>query len=75
MQPDTGSSLPIQQPNGDWDAILAAARQLHDYDYEAQVDQDARDIHDAEERVRMLSIALAPISPPGYLQSGVLPPG
>jgi hypothetical protein len=37
---------------GDWDAVLAAAQQLQDYDYQAQVDQDACDIRDAEERLK-----------------------
>jgi hypothetical protein len=37
---------------GDWDAVLAATRQLQDYDYQAQVDQDACDIRDAEDRLR-----------------------
>ena len=37
---------------GDWDAALVAAQQLQDYDYLAQVDQDASDIRDAEERLK-----------------------
>jgi hypothetical protein len=37
---------------GDWDAALAAARQLQNYDYQAQADQDACDIRDAEDRLR-----------------------
>jgi hypothetical protein len=38
--------------NGDWDALLVAAQQLQDYDYQAQIDQDACDIRDAEERLK-----------------------
>ncbi|HBI45432.1 MAG TPA: hypothetical protein DDY78_21650 [Planctomycetales bacterium] len=34
--------------NGDWDALLVAAQQLQDYDYQAQIDQDACDIRAAE---------------------------
>jgi len=37
---------------GDWDALLNAAQHLRDYDYDAQRDQDARDIRDAEDRQR-----------------------
>ena len=37
----------VVQGKGDWDAVLAAAQQLSDYDYEAQADQDACDIRDA----------------------------
>jgi hypothetical protein len=37
---------------GDWDAALAATRHLQDYDYQAQVDQDACDVRDAEHRLR-----------------------
>jgi hypothetical protein len=37
---------------GDWDAVLAAVQQLQDYDYQAQVDQDACDLRDAEERLK-----------------------
>ena len=35
---------------GDWDTVLAAVQHLDDYDYQAQVDQDACDIRDAEGR-------------------------
>ena len=38
--------------NGDWDTLLAAVQHLEDYDYQAQVDQDACDIRDAEERLK-----------------------
>ena len=34
----------------DWDTVLAAVQQLQDYDYQAQVDQDACDIRDAMAR-------------------------
>jgi len=37
---------------GDWDAALAAAQHLEDYDYRAQTDQDACDIRDAKDRWR-----------------------
>ena len=37
---------------GDWDTVLAAVQHLDDYDYQAQVDQDARDIRDAEDRFK-----------------------
>jgi len=37
---------------GDWDALLDAAQQLRDYDYDAQRDQDVRDIRDAQDRRR-----------------------
>ena len=37
---------------GDWDALLVAVQHLEDYDYQAQVDQDARDILDAEARLK-----------------------
>ncbi len=40
------------QGKGDWDAVLVAAQQLQDYDYQAQVDQDACDFRDAEERLK-----------------------
>jgi hypothetical protein len=42
----------ITPGTGDWDAALAATRQLQDYDYQAQVDQDACDFRDAEDRLR-----------------------
>jgi hypothetical protein len=42
----------VNHGQGDWDALLAATQQLQDYDYQAQVDQDARDIRDAEERLK-----------------------
>ena len=38
--------------NGDWNVLLAAVQQLQDYDYQAQVDQDACDLRDAEERLK-----------------------
>ena len=37
---------------GDWDTVLRAVQQLQDYDYQAQVDQDACDIRDAEARLK-----------------------
>jgi hypothetical protein len=37
---------------GDWDAVLAAAQNLQDYDYQAQVEQVACDISDAEEQFK-----------------------
>lgn len=38
---------------GDWDAFERAAAALRDtYDYQAQADQDACDLRDAEERLR-----------------------
>ena len=37
---------------GDWDALLNATQHLTDYDYDAQPDQDARDIRDAQDRPR-----------------------
>src|SRR5579862_5850535 len=37
---------------GDWDALLKASQHLQDYDYDAQQDQDARDLRDAQERMR-----------------------
>jgi len=40
----------VNRGNGDWDAVLAAAQNLQDYDYQAQTDQDVCDIRDAEER-------------------------
>lgn len=36
---------------GDWDRALAAVQELRDYDYDAQRDQDACDIRDAQERL------------------------
>ena len=39
--------------NGDWDAFRRAAESLRDtYDYDAQADQDACDLRDAEERLK-----------------------
>jgi len=37
---------------GDWDTILAATQHLDGYDYQAQADQDACDLHDAEARLK-----------------------
>jgi hypothetical protein len=37
---------------GDWEAVLAAAHGLEDYDYEALADQDACDIRDAQDRLK-----------------------
>lgn len=37
---------------GDWDAVLRAAQQIRDYDYDAQRDQDACDVRDARDRAR-----------------------
>ncbi|MBO0698445.1 MAG: hypothetical protein J2P46_08630 [Zavarzinella sp.] len=53
-----GESAPagtgITPGQGDWDTVLAASRQLVDYDYQAQIDQDACDLRDMEEmRERM----------------------
>jgi hypothetical protein len=36
---------------GDWDAVLMASQQLRDYDYNAQRDQDARDLRDIQDRI------------------------
>jgi hypothetical protein len=33
---------------GDWDAVLMASQRLQDYDYDAQRDQDARDLGDIQ---------------------------
>jgi hypothetical protein len=39
--------------NGDWDAFRRAAESLrNNYDYDAQADQDACDLRDAEERLK-----------------------
>ena len=47
---DSNSTTPSVVPGtGDWDAVLAGCRQLTDYDYQAQIDQDARDIQDLRE--------------------------
>ena len=37
---------------GDWDEVLAATQNLKDYDYQAQIDQDACDIRNQEESLR-----------------------
>ena len=37
---------------GDWDSVMAAAQNLENYDYQAQIDQDACDIRDLEERLK-----------------------
>ena len=37
---------------GDWDEVLAASQNLKDYDYQAQIDQDACDLRDLKERLR-----------------------
>ena len=37
---------------GDWDEVLAATWNLEDYDYQAQIDQDACDLRDQEERLK-----------------------
>ena len=42
----------VVRGKGDWDAILAASQDLQDYDYQAQVDQDACDVRDAAERLK-----------------------
>ena len=48
-----GSETPQVVPGvGDWDAVLKGAQQLRDYDYEALSQQDARDIRDAQDRLR-----------------------
>jgi hypothetical protein len=51
---EPASPLPpgFRPGTGDWDTVLAATSKLQDYDYQAQVDQDACDIRDAEERLR-----------------------
>jgi hypothetical protein len=36
----------------EWEAVMAAAQSLHDYDYQAQADRDACDIGDAREQVK-----------------------
>jgi hypothetical protein len=36
----------------EWEAIMAAAQTLEDYDYQAKEDQDACDIRDAQERMK-----------------------
>ena len=43
---------PAVRGKGDWDAVLAASQRLQEYDYDARADQDARDIRDAEERLK-----------------------
>ena len=40
----------VLHTKGDWDTVLAAVQHLDDYDYQAQVDQDACDLRDAEGR-------------------------
>ncbi|HZL34779.1 MAG TPA: hypothetical protein VFC78_05675 [Tepidisphaeraceae bacterium] len=41
----------ITPGTGDWDHALAAIQKLHDYDYDAQGDQDACDVRDVQERL------------------------
>jgi hypothetical protein len=36
----------------EWEAIMAAAQSLEDYDYQVKADQDACDISDAREQVK-----------------------
>ena len=42
----------VVRDNGDWDQILTDSQHLQGYDYQAQVDQDACDVRDAEERLK-----------------------
>lgn len=49
---DEGSVSPIPSQKPNWDAALKATWKLEDYDYQAQIDQDACDMRDAEERLR-----------------------
>jgi len=52
-RPDEAPPPPGVMPGtGDWDAVLNAARRLADFDYDAQRDQDARDIRDAQDHLR-----------------------
>ncbi len=37
----------VLHSKGDWDTVLAAVQHLDDYDYQAQLDQDACDIRDS----------------------------
>jgi hypothetical protein len=46
--PATARVIPESQ---EWQAIVAAAQSLEDYDYQAKIDQDARDIREAQERM------------------------
>jgi hypothetical protein len=41
----------VVEGTGDWDAVLSAASQLKDFDFEAQGDQDARDMSDVKTKV------------------------
>ena len=52
-QPAAAAIPPGYTPGtGDWDTVLAARPPLEDYDYQAQADQNARDVRDAEERLQ-----------------------
>jgi hypothetical protein len=54
-EPATAADLPpgFRPGTGDWDAFDRAAAALRDsYDYDAQADQDACDVRDAEDRLR-----------------------
>jgi hypothetical protein len=51
--PDAISLSPGVVPGtGDWGAVLKAAQQLEDYDYDAQPEQDATDVRDTQDRPR-----------------------
>ena len=47
---EESTPLKVSTPSSpDWDAVLAAAQTLEDYDYSARSEQDARDVRDAKE--------------------------
>lgn len=47
---DSNSTSPSVVPGvGDWDVVLADSRNLTDYDYQARIDQHARDVQDMRE--------------------------
>jgi hypothetical protein len=41
-------ALGVPPGKGNWDIVLAAVQHLDDYDYQAQLDQDACDVRDYE---------------------------
>ena len=45
------SECQVTPGTGDWDHALAASQHLEDYDFDAQRDQDACDVRDAQERL------------------------
>jgi hypothetical protein len=52
IQKTAPTNVRVVPGSPEWEATMAAAQSLEDYDYQANADQDACDISDAQEQVK-----------------------